>query len=171
MNKILKEITVIVLFSAFLGLIYHAVSGNEMPFFPLSEDEKTVKDSLLFSGKSENNKHSADIENLEGKTVSFQQMLKIVEDERFYIIDARNPEVYNNGYIDNAVNIFPYLQDENEFIALITQVPFDKKIIIYCDGGTCDLSHEVASVLEDFGYQEIYLYEGGWEEWTLKNNL
>ncbi len=48
-------------------------------------------------------------------------------------------------------------------------LPPNKTIIVYCDGGQCDLSYELAKeFLEVLHYQRVFLYEGGWDEWTKK---
>jgi rhodanese-related sulfurtransferase len=101
-------------------------------------------------------------------TVTYEQMKRIVNDQRFYIIDARAPDMYEKGHIKGAHNIFPYLEQEPEYMRLIFTVPRDRRIIIYCDGGNCDLSHKVAEDLKAAGYQSIFLYSGGWNEWSVK---
>ena len=50
----------------------------------------------------------------------------------------------------------------------IKPVPKDRVILIYCDGGECELSHHVADVLKRFAYGPIFIYTGGWAEWTTK---
>ncbi len=102
-------------------------------------------------------------------TVNLDQMKKIVNLPDFIIIDARRPDQYSAGHIKNSINIFA--QDEQDIlIPKILQLPRDKKIIVYCDGGTCDLSHELANnLINAFSFKNVYVYEGGWDEWK-KNN-
>ncbi len=105
----------------------------------------------------------------EFRLVTFEQMRRIVEKpDNFIIIDARHPDDYNKGHIPNAINIFPQ-QDEAVFVGQLLQLSREKTIVIYCDGGTCDLSHEVAHPLVySFGFTRVFLYESGWEEWSRK---
>ncbi len=106
--------------------------------------------------------------NSEFKIVSFDQMKKIVSSPLFFIIDARRPEDFAKGHIAGSINIFPYLE-ESEYISKILSIPKDKTIIIYCDGGTCDLSHEVAKTLTgNFAFHKVFIYQDGWEEWSRK---
>jgi rhodanese-related sulfurtransferase len=51
---------------------------------------------------------------------------------------------------------------------MLQSVPKDRVILIYCDGGECELSHHVADVLKRFAYGPIFIYTGGWAEWTTK---
>ena len=99
--------------------------------------------------------------------VSFEQMKKIVSlhSDNFIIIDSRREADFLRGHIPNAINIFSY-DDERVVIEKVLTLPRDKTIIIYCDGGSCDLSHHIAALLENFGYERFYLYEGGWNEWS-----
>lgn len=128
------------------------------------------KDTTQLTKKEETPLHTS-IEShgtKEYKIVSYEQMLKIIGSPNFVIIDARRPEDFAKEHISNSINIFPYA-DESEYIPKLMNVPTDKTIVIYCDGGTCDLSHEVAKALTNmFGHSKVYIYEGGWEEWSQK---
>ena len=98
----------------------------------------------------------------EFKIITLQQMKKIVADKSgtFLIIDARKPDQYNEDHIGNAINIYPYEEDEI-LIQKIFTLPSDKTIIVYCDGGNCDSSHIIAGMLSSFGFQKFYVFEGG----------
>jgi len=99
--------------------------------------------------------------------VTYEQMKKIIAHKDFLIIDARRPEQYQKSHIPNSINIFP-LEEEGILIEKILSLPRDKTIIIYCDGGSCELSDEIATLLDNFGFKKFYIYEGGWEEWSKK---
>jgi len=99
--------------------------------------------------------------------ITKKQMQKILEDTtgNFIIVDARRTEDYKEAHIGNAINIFPYVDDENVVIDKVFALPKNKTIIVYCDGGNCDSSHKVGDILKMFGYK-FFIFEGGWEEWT-----
>ena len=83
-----------------------------------------------------------------------------------YLIDARRPESYAEGYIADAVNIYGG-EVQGNIPMILEMVPRDRVIIIYCDGGDeCELSHHVADVLKQFGYGPMLIYKGGWNEWV-----
>jgi len=104
------------------------------------------------------------------KSVNFEQMKKIVGNSDFIIIDARRPEDFLKDHIPGSINIFA-LSEPNEKFELIMKIPVGKKYVIYCDGGNCDLSHQLAEeFLHSFGFTNVYIYEGGWEEWSKKSN-
>ncbi len=108
-----------------------------------------------------------EVDNL-GKTITYNQMLKIVDNSDFIVIDARSAEHYKKSHIGKAINIFPY-DDEAVIMPKILNLSRDKKIVIYCDGGQCDSSHELAKMILNFGYKNVYIYSAGWEEWSKKN--
>lgn len=128
---------------------------------PASDSIKATKtEQITLSDKTPSGK--------EFKLVTFEQMRRIIESTNFVIIDARQPEDYAKEHIPGAINIFPY-SDESEVIPKLLSLPREKTIVIYCDGGNCDLSHEVANLLvNSFGFTKVYLYEGGWDEWSRK---
>jgi rhodanese-related sulfurtransferase len=134
---------------------------------------KKVADSAakVLTPKNENDKVASAQkvpakETIEIKTVTFEQMQKIVKSTDFVIIDARNPEQFAKGHIPNSINIFALDSPDNK-VPKIYDIQMDKKIIIYCDGGNCDLSHELAKeLLNIFGFKEVFIYSGGWEEWS-----
>jgi rhodanese-related sulfurtransferase len=100
--------------------------------------------------------------------VSYSQMKKILNQKDFIIIDARQPESYSKGHIPGARNIFA-LDDPNEKVPKIFDLPADKKIVVYCDGGACDLSEELAKeLIGSFGFKQVFVYAGGWAEWEEK---
>lgn len=99
--------------------------------------------------------------------ISYSKLMAFINDPDLYLIDARAPEQYSKGRIGNAVNIYPYLE-ETEYIQKLASVPENKIIIVYCDGGDCDLSHKVVADLVNFGHKKMMLYPGGWDEWSKK---
>ncbi|MFY8160385.1 MAG: rhodanese-like domain-containing protein [Candidatus Kapaibacteriota bacterium] len=102
------------------------------------------------------------------KTVTYEQVKKLLNNPNFYFIDARSAEDYAKGKIGNSINIFPY-DEESVYFPKILSLPRDKKFIIYCTGGNCDLSHHLAEDMINFNFTNIFIYTGGWEEWELKN--
>jgi rhodanese-related sulfurtransferase len=107
----------------------------------------------------------------EFQVITLNQMQRIVSDTsgNFIIIDARRPNDYQKEHIENAINIFP---DDAEEIVVekIFALSDSKTIIVYCDGGNCDLSHHLGGYLKIFGYK-FFIFEGGWEEWANLNNF
>ncbi|MBM2814626.1 MAG: Rhodanese domain protein [Ignavibacteria bacterium] len=100
-------------------------------------------------------------------SVTYEQLIKALNRSNFVLIDARDKDKYEAGHIESAINISP-LWPDNDYIPKIMGLPRDKTIICYCDGGTCDLSHELAKVLNEAGFKRVFIYIGGWDEWLKK---
>lgn len=82
-------------------------------------------------------------------------------------IDARRSDQFAKGHIPGSINI--YASEFAENIPKIAGLPRDKLIVVYCDGGLCELSHELANELVTFGFKRVVVYTGGWEEWSATN--
>lgn len=168
-KKLLLEIAVILIASALIGIAYNFSKPKPLSLIYEKKKVDSVKSDDLFGANLEK-LGKIKIEDIDGKTITFEQMNQIKDDDRFIIIDARNPENFNTNKIGNPINIFPYA-DENEVMNKILNLPHDKKIIVYCDGGDCDSSHKIAEILLSFGYNDVYIYTGGWEEWSKRKGL
>ena len=81
------------------------------------------------------------------------------------IIDAREPAEYAEGHIPGAINL-PYEQAATDMELLEN---FDAKgmpIIVYCGGGTCEVSMNLGFSLVSAGKKKVLVYMGGWPEWV-----
>jgi len=163
-KRILIEITAIIIVAIFFALINNFISDKPLPLIKTQPKIESVNDSVLF-GKTPKNQIHLEM------TVTYEQILKLLKKPDVQFIDARSPEQYAKGYIGNAINIFPLIDDQQKLYETIYNLPTNKIYILYCDGGTCDLSHQLIQLFYQFGYNQSFLYKGGWEEWTKKQGL
>jgi rhodanese-related sulfurtransferase len=146
----------------------HTDTLINLPVSMIDTVKSVVKDSVIVNKNTQSNDEIEAKSKGDFKIVTFEQMKRIVESDRFIIIDARQPEAYETAHIPNSINIFAY-EEEATMIPKILSLPKDKTIIIYCDGGSCDMSHHLAEkLMYVFGFKRVFLYEGGWEEWSAK---
>lgn len=101
------------------------------------------------------------------REITYAQFKAFLTAGPYYLIDARGAEKYAEGHIANAVNFYGG-EAEARIPDMLQAVPKDRVILIYCDGGECELSHHVADVLKRFAYGPIFIYTGGWAEWITK---
>lgn len=89
----------------------------------------------------------------------------VQQDQRmFLLIDARNPEEYQEAHIPGAINI-----PEKKFSHYEGMLPSDKntKLVFYCNGVKCGKSKKSAKKARKLGYKNIFVYAEGmpvWEE-------
>jgi rhodanese-related sulfurtransferase len=99
------------------------------------------------------------------KDLTMKQVEKLLNNPTVQFIDARTSDKYAQGHIGNAINI--YGVEAQQRIPELLAIPQDRIVVVYCDGGEeCELSHMVADILKNFGYQKVFIYKGGWEEWV-----
>ena len=102
------------------------------------------------------------------REIKLDAFKKLLGRSNVYLIDARIAEKYAEGHVDGAVNVDGNTVEAN--IPQLLSIPKERIIVIYCDGGHCELSHRVADVLKNFGYGPILIYTGGWAEWSGKGS-
>ena len=97
-------------------------------------------------------------------TVDLPLLKRLYDAGRTLVVDARGPPEYEAGHIAGAVNV-PYetvLAEPDRVKALDPQ---GRAIVVYCSGGRCELSKDLAHVLVEAGRRRVLVYEGGYPEW------
>jgi len=81
------------------------------------------------------------------------------------IVDSRSASEFKRGHIPEAISI-PLEEVKNGNNALLEKVPKGKPLVIYCEGGDCLTSLNLAKILYERGFQDLRIFSGGWGEWT-----
>lgn len=156
----IQEILLIILLSIIFAFIYNSVSSKSIPIFKKVDPIQYVSDSELFE--------KFDYDSTLSRNVSTEQMLKLVQNRKSIIIDARNKEAYDKGHIPGSINI-PFL-DVFNYVEILNEIPRDTLIVVYCEGLNCELSHNLAEFLKGMKFTRIFHYSDGIEEW-IRNQL
>lgn len=82
-------------------------------------------------------------------------------------VDARKPDLYKEGHIPGAVQCDPYEPDD-ALDGVIARASGVERVIVYCGGDDCEDSIFLCRELVEAGlpYDSIFLYPGGWNEWS-----
>ena len=122
-------------------------------------------DQLLF-GEIELPEQKGDITYL-----SLEALQNIIQSKsKILLIDGRSESAYHEGHILGAVNI-PYMQRDYFSKQLLSDVDHETPIIVYCSSKNCNTSVELAKSLSGkFGFVDVRVFEGGWEEWVKGKN-
>lgn len=104
--------------------------------------------------------------------VSVEQLMeKIDNGDMILLLDVREPNEYNAGYIPGAVNIprgvleFKISNEAFWEEAMLYMPLPDEEIIVYCRKGKRSIL--AAQTLQQMGYSNIWFVTDGWKKWEL----
>jgi rhodanese-related sulfurtransferase len=83
-------------------------------------------------------------------------------------VDARDEQHYQEGHIPGAY-LLDWFHAENYLGTVLPLCNAAHEIIVYCNGGDCELSQSTAMLLRDSGHvpqEKLFVYGGGITEWT-----
>lgn len=89
----------------------------------------------------------------------------ITGSEPYMLIDSRPKNKFLEGHIPSAVNI-----SDSQFDKYAGMLPADKstKLVFYCGGFICPLSHKSADKAQALGYTNVFIDEAGYPGWKQK---
>ena len=147
LTDIVRQMLLILLISAALGAAVNLVRPEGIPFVATwSMAETTGADSG---------------DNL---AISLEDAAALFADDAAVFLDARPRKAYDQGHIKNAVSL-PWQKVDNHFETVIVTLDPEAMIITYCDGESCDLSHELALFLKEMGFENVRVLVNGWTVW------
>jgi 3-mercaptopyruvate sulfurtransferase SseA len=92
--------------------------------------------------------------------------VQLLQKEGVPFIDARRSRFYLQGHIPGARSLPVWEADLDQRIStLLTEVPQDAPVVVYCSSGDCEDSHMLAQKLEVAGYKDLKVFRGGFPEW------
>jgi len=91
---------------------------------------------------------------------------KLFANDAAVFIDARSAEDYSRGHIHGARSL-PRQEMDLKFVDVTKDLDLETPVITYCDGETCELSHDLALFLRDAGFVNTRVLVNGWSLWRL----
>jgi rhodanese-related sulfurtransferase len=83
------------------------------------------------------------------------------------MVDARPDLFYKFGHIPGAVSLPAQSEKSSkEARKVLSGVPKPRAIAVYCADSDCKNAETVASEISLIGYDDVYVFTGGWQEWT-----
>jgi rhodanese-related sulfurtransferase len=150
MKKFFLELGIIAMLSFALGMAYNHFQDSPLPVF-----EKYKPDAVQQAEE--------DFSSYYGE-VDVETLRSLLEADMAVLLDARKAVEYNEAHIPQAISL-PISEFEEKYPGVISLVPGDKSIIIYCTGLHCLDSSLLAKELYKKGQRELYVYKGGIEQW------
>jgi rhodanese-related sulfurtransferase len=96
--------------------------------------------------------------------ISLAEAKKLFLQRSVVFIDARPQDDYEKGHIKGALGL-PWNEVDRNFMRVTEDTSPDTPIITYCDGETCELSHNLAIFLLDMGFRNVRILINGWALW------
>lgn len=94
------------------------------------------------------------------RDVNVQEANKIINAGNVLVLDVRTKGEYNQGHLNNAVNINLY---DPKFNELINKLDKTKPVVVYCAVG--GRSAEAKEALIAAGFSSVINMTGGYEAW------
>lgn len=160
MNKAIKQTLLLLIISAVLGVGANLIPGYGIPmvgYWPdIDSDSINCPPDSIWETDSP-------------PCIELAEAVAKYQDENVLFIDVRDPEDYEYGHIEGAMNIPSEVLDDY-WDAASSGIPLDMAVVVYCSGPECDLSLLIGREMTFQGYENIFIFHGGWYLWE-KNNL
>lgn len=100
-------------------------------------------------------------------TLTLRQSYSLWEDGA-YFIDARHEDEFIAGHIEYAAWLTSTLfdTDSDRAFEIANSMPPESTVVIYCVGGECDASHNVARRLAQIGFTDLRIMGVGYTDWA-----
>jgi rhodanese-related sulfurtransferase len=100
----------------------------------------------------------------ESLVVSLEEARRLFAVQGTLFLDARPAEQYAENHIQGALSL-PWQEVDQSFDQMSGCLEQAAAIITYCDGESCDLSHELALFLKEMGFKNVRVLVNGWTLW------
>jgi len=166
------QLMAMVLLAVLLGLGARVAQKQSVPFWGFPKPVQLIQPKMAFAGADAVSPDSAFAPSEQPYEVDLSMAMGLFmkrKKSNVHFVDAREPELYLEGHIPGARNI-PFEQVANYGDTLKT-IPKTDLLLLYCDGGDCHQSHDLAEYLLANGWQRVTVYTGGWEEWSKETDF
>lgn len=96
------------------------------------------------------------------KLVPRDELERLLEERKAYLIDVRPILEYEAGHLPGAVPM-----PIEELAHRLEEIPRDRPVVAYCRGEYCLFADDAVALLKQRGFDAFRL-EGGWPEWRVE---
>jgi len=151
LNNAVRQIFFILVISIAMGLAVNMVRTDSIPVIA----DWSTESRLISNGD-------------ESLTLPISQARELFKNNSAIFLDARDENSFDQGHIKGAKNL-PWNAVDEYFMDVAKGLPKDVPIITYCDGESCNLSHELALFLNEMGFTNVKVLVNGWTVWQEMN--
>lgn len=96
--------------------------------------------------------------------ISLEEAKALFDQNKAVFLDARGKDLFDQGHIRGAVSL-PWHEVDDYFPEVSKWLDRSMPVITYCDGESCNLSHELAIFLKHMGFSKVKVLVNGWTVW------
>jgi len=164
--SMLKQSVLVVIVVSIIAVIFNLLSPASIPVITPFKTIK-VSDNLtkipVFQTRKQIQSFNLEKDSHPPDEIDLEITYKHFRNHTAIFIDTRSIEDYRNGHISRAVSIpLESLDFTKEVLPGLSR---NEKIITYCDGEDCFQSIDLAVMLGEIGFNDVYFFFGGWGEW------
>ena len=165
-----KEIAAVVAMAVVVGFVFNTVSGRGLPIIRVDPVRVAVADSAIFgpgAAAIDAVPSAPRAETAAGdafRIITLDQMKRATEGRRGILFDARTPDEFAAGHIPGAENL--YAMAPESWVERVGDLPRDTLLIVYCSNPHCPFGKTLAELLGSFGFNNLLLFDEGWDAWT-----
>lgn len=141
------QITALVMLSAVAALAVNAVRTDRLPL--IGEFSAAARMTTATGERMD---------------INLEEARKLYSTNGAVFFDARSDVDYARGHIRGARSL-PWHEVDFRFMAATADLELTTPIVTYCDGETCELSHDLALFLRDAGFTNARVLVNGWAVW------
>ncbi|KXK06483.1 MAG: rhodanese-like domain-containing protein [Ignavibacteriaceae bacterium] len=181
-NRFASQTLFVTGFSVLLGLFVNWLNPNGIPLvmdesrYSTEQSDKLMQDFMNNPTDTTSKENTNLIQNPNLTEEGFVKpqnikldFTKLLHEKNALFIDGRTEEEYKLGHIPGAINIpyinFTSLPNEKK-LEIMDKYNKDGIIVVYCGGGDCEVSIDLAYDIAKLGFTSVNIYLGGWKEWT-----
>lgn len=181
-NRIVKQTSFVLGFSLLLGLFVNWINPNGIPLvmdaskYSLEESDERMQEFLNNPTDTAQREVTNIVQNPNLDKDGFVKpqnikldFAKLLHERNALFIDGRTEDEYRQGHIPEAINIsyvdFTILPEEQKQ-EIMAKYNKDGIIVVYCGGGDCEMSIDLAYDIARLGFTSVNIFLGGWKEWV-----
>ncbi|MBS3787236.1 rhodanese-like domain-containing protein [Candidatus Bipolaricaulota bacterium] len=100
------------------------------------------------------------------ETIDRKELEEKLANDDIKLIEVLGEEEYERKHIEGAINV-PLSEIGKEIKGRFES---DQDIVVYCADSECGASPKAAEKLDQFGFENVYDYEGGKKDWQEEGN-
>lgn len=179
-TKTIKQFIIILMLGTAAGLIANAVNPSGIPLVMdasrySTDKSDSIKNSFMNNPYDTSQKQTPALQNpnvtkdgiVKPQNIKID-LAKFFFDKNALFFDGRKPEEFAAGHIKNAVSL-PYEEfskkTKEEKTELMRKYNKEGMVVVYCGGGKCEVSIDLAYELARVGFTSLNIYLGGYKEW------